>query len=111
MLELDLWLMSLVIFTPLVFALGLLFFPRKWEEAMRWWTLFGTALTLGLSLCMLISFYHDTIEFNGPIRDRLANDKATLAYRARDIDLKPAGTTPLSTDWLARISWIERFQH
>lgn len=106
MLEFDLYLMNLVIFTPAVFGLGLLFFPRKSEEAMRWWTLFGTAITLGLSICMLISFYHDTIEFNGPIRDRLANEKSTLAYRAQDLDFSPTGTPPRSYDWLARIAWI-----
>ena len=35
--EYDLILMSLVIFVPSLFALGLLFFPRGSDEAMRWW--------------------------------------------------------------------------
>ena len=40
--------MTLVVFIPSVFALGLLFFPRGQENAMRWWSLIGTALTLAL---------------------------------------------------------------
>src|ERR1700730_15912068 len=54
--ETDVILMSLVIFVPRIFALGLLFFPKGTEEWMRWWALFGTALTLGLSLCMFVFF-------------------------------------------------------
>ena len=62
MADTDLIWMSLVIFLPTVFALGLLFFPRGYEEAMRWWSLFGTAVTLGVSLCLFIQFRYDTLE-------------------------------------------------
>ena len=52
--ETDFWIMTLVVFIPSAFALGLVFFPKGTEEGMRWWSLFGTALTLGISLCVLV---------------------------------------------------------
>ena len=57
MIEYDLVLMSLVIFVPAAFGLLGLLFPAKWAEAIRWWALVGTALTLILSLCLLIEYY------------------------------------------------------
>ena len=54
--ELDLVWMSLVIFAPLAFAVGLLFFPRGSEEYMRWWSLLGTAVTLVVSLFVFIDY-------------------------------------------------------
>src|SRR5437588_630589 len=52
--EWDFIWMTLVVFIPSVFALGLLFFPRGKENAMRWWSLIGTALTLGVSLGLVL---------------------------------------------------------
>src|SRR5262249_1488177 len=56
MIELDLWLMTAVIFIPTLFALILLFFPRDAKEGMRWTALLGTALTLVVSLFLYIHF-------------------------------------------------------
>src|SRR5438552_1858673 len=52
--EHDLVLMSLVIFVPSLFAIALLFIPRGQEEWMRWVALFGTAVTLVLSLFLIL---------------------------------------------------------
>jgi NADH-quinone oxidoreductase subunit M len=109
MLETDLIWMSLVIFIPTVFALGLLFFPKGWEESMRWWTLFGTAATLGISLCMFILFKYDTLDRLGVLQNKDDRSKATLLYRADQADLAPVATPPPSQDWVARTSWIQRF--
>jgi NADH-quinone oxidoreductase subunit M len=106
--ELDMIWMSLVIFIPSVFALGLLFFPRGWDEAMKWWTLFGTALTLGVSLCVFILFYRDTLDFHGPLTAE-NRAKATLTYRAHQADSISLGDPNKSKDWVARIPWIDRF--
>src|SRR5437764_999333 len=54
--ETDLLLMTLVIFVPSVFAVGVLFFPRGTEEWMRWFALLGTAVTLVLSLVIFIDY-------------------------------------------------------
>jgi len=109
MLETDLIWMSLVIFIPTVFALGLLLFPKGWDESMRWWTLFGTAATLGVSLCMFILFKNDTLDRQSVFQDKENRPKATLLYRADQADLAPLAATPLSQDWVGRTSWIQRF--
>jgi len=74
-------------------------------------TLFGTALTLGVSLCMFISFYHDTIEFNGVnTNPRMENfSRASLNYRAFEADFAPLGHDHDSDDWVTRYAWIPRF--
>ena len=44
----------------------MIFFPRGKEEVMRWVSLFGTALTLGVSIGMFILFYNNVIDDNRP---------------------------------------------
>jgi NADH-quinone oxidoreductase subunit M len=110
MAETDLIWMSLVIFIPSVFALGLLFFPKGWEESMRWWSLFGTALTLGVSLCMFILFKWNTVDQQGVLNDRTSREKATLLYRVTEADKREAAGDPAPPgDWVARYPWIPRF--
>ncbi|HEV3257955.1 MAG TPA: NADH-quinone oxidoreductase subunit M [Gemmataceae bacterium] len=103
--EYDFILMSLVIFIPSVFALVLIFFPRNWEESMRWWTLFGTALTLGLSLCIFILYQNQVVE-------RYSADRpaTTLNARVHEAELRAAEQKPaLSDDWVASYPWIPQF--
>jgi NADH-quinone oxidoreductase subunit M len=108
--ETDALWMSAVIFIPSIFALGLVFFPRGYEEGMRWWSLFGTALTLGASLFMFISFYKDTIETPGVLTNAANREKAGLLWRADQADVAAARGDPAkSKDWVARYPWIERF--
>src|SRR5262245_17596836 len=116
--EYDLILMSLVIFVPSLFAIGLLFFPRGYEEAMRWWSLAGTALTLGLSLCAFISFKTRTID-NLTGRPQDIRVQAQLENRVAEADRLAASkgaadgfqrTDKTAEDWVARRAWIEPFQ-
>jgi len=101
--EIDLIWMSLLIFIPTIFALGLLLFPKEWVEGMRWWTLFGTALTLGVSLCIFILWYAQVHERH------ISNPAAaSLNARADAQDLKLAESIK-GQDWLGRVSWIKRF--
>src|SRR5882724_9900987 len=86
--ERDLILMSLCIFVPSVFALGLLFFPKGTEEGMRWWSLVGTAVTFVLSTFVFVD-YLGVLDRN-PDKDfsaagiRRAREKTSLAERALD---------------------------
>jgi NADH-quinone oxidoreductase subunit M len=103
--ETDFILMSLLVFLPAVFALVLLFFPRGWEEAMRWWALFGTAATLGLSLCVFVLYQQQ-------VNDTHLSDpsQTVLAKRAEEADRQSASNgAPDSRDWLARYPWIPHF--
>lgn len=48
----DLLLLTAIIFLPVTWAVPLLFFPKSAVDAMRWWTLAGTAITFGLTLVL-----------------------------------------------------------
>jgi NADH-quinone oxidoreductase subunit M len=106
--EYDLILMSLVIFMPTVFALALLFFPRRSDEYMRWWSLLGTAVTLVLSLWMFIDFL-------GMLDSRLDQNGRALATTSlqaryeRAAEQAAADKPRDSNDWLSRFPWISRF--
>jgi len=105
MAETDVLLMSALIFIPTVFALVLAFFPKGWEEGMRWWSLFGTALTLGVSLCMFIYFT------KGDLFSRNASAvKNSLAERVDTENTRLAKSEPrLPDDFVARYPWIPEF--
>ncbi len=104
--EMDLILMSVVIFLPVVFALALIFIPKGRDEAMRWVTLFGTALTFVVSTWLLID-YLKVVDFsiNQP-------DKGTLQARAEHDASAHEGSPkdrPTSSDMVARYPWIKQF--
>ena len=110
--ESDLVWMSALVFLPAVFAAGLLAFPSRWPEAMRWWALFGTAATLSVSLCVLVGYYDST----GKQLDRTGrpgySPLTRLDSRADQAASDAAHPVPkalLADDWVARRPWIERF--
>src|SRR5579871_3786036 len=105
--ETDLIWMSLVVFLPTVFALGLLFFPKGWEEAMRWWSLFGTALTLGISICAFILYKNDLIDSRADAND--VRRMGSLVNRVEAVEACGTAAPAESQDWLARYDWIKRF--
>ncbi len=102
--ESDLILMSLVIFLPTVFALGLMLFPRRSEEYMRWFSLLGTALTLALSLILFID-YQAMMDTNlaQPEVTTLANRADYAGRRSANIESREA------LDLVGRVPWISRF--
>jgi NADH-quinone oxidoreductase subunit M len=103
--ELDLWLMSAVIFVPTLFALGLLLFPRGSDEWMRWFSLLGTAVTLVLSLFLYIHFQNDVLGHN-----RADPSASQLSRRAEeDLSKRETGKPPPATDLVSRVPWISRF--
>jgi NADH-quinone oxidoreductase subunit M len=104
--EYDLFLMSAVIFVPSLFALVLLFFPRRSEEYMRWWCLLGTAITFFLSMVLFIDYlrmldHHQSQPTQTFLTNRVdtAVDKALL-----EKDLPREGF-----DLVSRYPWISRF--
>jgi NADH-quinone oxidoreductase subunit M len=102
--ETDLIVMSLLIFIPTIFAIGLLLFPKGWEEGMRWWSLFGTALTLGVSLVVFVWYLQMNQTYGGA-----ADSRASLSVRADALDAGQLGAPLKGYDWLARVPWIPRF--
>jgi len=125
--EMDLLLMSAVIFVPTLFALGLLFFPRQSEtngdehgrpheadvpppkgpeEWMRWWALTGSVVTLMLSAFLFIDFYHmqDT-SVRGHSEEVMLGARGDKAVVAQEIQNKKAD----DRDMIARRTWISHF--
>src|SRR5688500_18507361 len=100
MAETDLLWMTLVVFIPTIFALGLVFFPRGSEESMRWWTLFGTALALGASLGMFFEFRQHTVERQGVTSSPEAREAASLSGRSRDSEFAAPGAVARADDWV-----------
>src|SRR5262245_7172067 len=102
--ETDLFMMSLVIFLPSVFALALMFFPKGSDEYMRWWSLLGTALTLSLSLILFIDYMKMLDKY------RSSPEKTTLAARSdSDLNRRLSHQPGEWDDQVARYPWIRRF--
>ncbi len=108
MYEWDFIWMTLVVFIPSLFALGLLFFPRGKDEAMRWWSLIGTALTLGVSLGMFVNFKNDTVDASGVVNKEM-RVHSSLQHRAEVADSRPEASPARSHDWVSRYPWIANF--
>jgi NADH-quinone oxidoreductase subunit M len=116
--QLDLIWMTLLVFLPAVFALGLLFFPKGSEESMRWWALVGTAGAIGVALSVLVLYNAQVLDRLGVRVDRTLRYKASLEYRVAELDFAPPTYTPegdpvygppKSDDWIGRIPWVARF--
>jgi NADH-quinone oxidoreductase subunit M len=110
--EFDFIWMTLVIFVPSAFALVLMLFPsprdeagkEKWNNAVRWWSLLGTAATLGISMGIFIQYYRDVYDFNiSKPQDSVLNVRAVNARTPPEVARKS------STDWISIYPWISRF--
>src|SRR5690242_18018338 len=110
MAEKDLLWMSAVVFIPAVFALLLIFVPRGKEEVMRWLSLCGTGLTLGVSIGMFIAFYANIIDENN-VRggDPSSYKFVSLDYRLAQMEARPVDEKPHDRDWLSSYPWIKSF--
>src|SRR5262249_4100880 len=107
--ETDLIWMTLLVFLPSVFALGLIFFPRKWENAMCWWSLLGTAVTLGVSIAIFIGYKSSVVDRAGPNGDRGERVAISLDTRTAAMDAAAPEGSPKqfsSGDWVSRYPWI-----
>src|ERR1700723_3519686 len=107
--EWDMIWMTALVFVPSVFALGLLAFPRGWEKAMCWWSLAGTAVTLGISIAIFINFKLGVIDHNSVgLADRASRAAYSLDARTREADEKASMGNPLSpNDYVSRYEWIK----
>src|SRR5262245_45804195 len=114
MIETDLIMMSLCIFVPSIFAIVLLFFPKKSVEYMRWFALLGTAVTFVLSMILFIDYLgmmdqNRVIDKEGQV-GRLDGKKTSLVERAQTARDAAGKNEPRSSaDMLARYPWIATF--
>ena len=109
--EPDMIWMSVLIFLPTVFALGLLFFPKKTEDWMRWFTLFATAATLVVSLCVLTNYLKDVEDLYTKNANPDVKQSNLLVNRAlkdsERVDSPDKGQG--IQDWVGRYPWIRQF--
>src|SRR5437868_14255976 len=101
----TLW-MSALIFAPTVFALVILFVPKGKEEAMRWLALFGTAITLAVSIVVLVGYLDlPGVTTPGGLSSLQSRVDVTTGAQLPGGGLRP----PDSADWIARLPWIRQF--
>jgi NADH-quinone oxidoreductase subunit M len=108
--ETDLIWMSLVIFVPTIFALGLILFPRGSEEYMRWWSLIGTAVTFVISLFIFIDYLN--MLSSNPDTDNpnlRPSHETSLMYRAEQDSQRKLEDVRKGHDLVSRYPWISRF--
>jgi NADH-quinone oxidoreductase subunit M len=99
--ETDMWLMTALIFTPTVFGLPILFVPKGKEEVMRWLAAFGTAITLGISIVVLLGYLGILSNYSG----LWSLESRAGAAAAAQGQFRP----PASDDWMANLPWIKQF--
>src|SRR5947209_1301561 len=114
MTETDLWWMTALIFTPCVFALAILFVPRGREEVMRWLALFGTAVTLAVSIIVFMGYLEQPgVAIPGGLSSLEA--RTDIAAQVQGVQVPPGGgpaagaRPPASNDWVSRVPWIRQF--
>ncbi len=108
--ETDLIWMTLLVFVPSVFALGLLFFPKGREDAMCWFALVGTAVTLGISIAVFINFKQNVVDRENVTNTREERANLSLDHRVAVRDGAEGQPSEYSgSDWVARYPWIGRF--
>lgn len=109
--ETDFIWLSLLVFLPACFALGLLLIPTRWPEVMRWWALFGTAGTLSVSLCVVVGYYNMLDQYadaNGYPRYGVDSRLDVRADQAASNAAQPIPNY-LADDWVVRRPWIGRY--
>jgi NADH-quinone oxidoreductase subunit M len=107
--ESDLIWLSALVFLPAAFALGLLAFPPKWAEAMRWWAAFGAAGTLAVSLCVVVGYYNlldSHLDANGMPRQSVHTRLDARADQAASDVAQPIPKALQANDWVARRPWV-----
>ncbi len=110
--ELDLITLSVLIFLPALFALGLLLIPSRFRELMRWWALFGTAGTLIVGLCILIDYQRLLESYSDRSTRSMYHPGTRLDTRSDQQISDAAQAVPRaynSFDLLTRRAWVERF--
>ncbi len=114
MMETDLLWMTALIFTHTVFALLIMFVPKGREEVMRWLALFGTAITLAISIIVLMG-YLDLPGVTVPGGQSSLEARTDAAAAAQGVQTSPATGTatglrpPPSGYWVARLPWVRQF--
>lgn len=107
--ELDLFLLTALVFLPAAAAILLFLFPPKWKEGMRWFATFAMAAQLALSLCTFIDYYNRVLDIRSDRSTRtLYHPSANIDVRIeKQISDAANQRTYLSNDLVVRRPWID----
>ena len=110
--ELDMIWLSALVFMPAAFGLLLLIIPSRFREVLRWVALFGTAITLAISLCVWVDYYR-VLEFHSDRTERsMYHPQSRLDARVLRQQANSAAPVPgpfLSHDLVVIRPWIRAF--
>jgi len=109
--ELDMIQLSVLVFLPAAFAALLLLVPAGWKRFMRWWAVFGTALTLTVGLCTLVDYQNLLIRYSNRTERSSYVPETRLEARA-DKQIAVAATghgSYQSDDLIVRRPWVPQF--
>lgn len=110
--ELDMIWLSALVFMPAAFGLLLMIIPSRFREALRWVALFGTAITLAISLCVWVDYYR-VLEFHSDRTERsMYHPQSRLDARVLRQQTNSAAPVPgpfLSHDLVVIRPWIRAF--
>src|SRR5262245_41916660 len=110
MTETDLIWLTLLVFLPSLFALVLLFFPRGWEKGMCWWSLAGTAATLGVAIAVFINYKTAVNDRHIVNKTKEEREAISLEARTASMDAAEGSTSEIrGDDYVSRRPWIDRF--
>jgi NADH-quinone oxidoreductase subunit M len=109
--ELDMIQLSVLVFLPAAFAALLLVIPAGWKAVMRWWAVFGTALTLTVGLCTLVDFHKLLTSYSGRTERSNYHPNTRLDERAdKQIAVSASGRGEYdSFDLVVRRPWVPQF--
>jgi NADH-quinone oxidoreductase subunit M len=108
MIQTDMWFMTALIFTPTVFALFILFVPKKDHETMRWLALFGSAITLAVSIVVLLGYLAlpgVSVPSGSGITSQSSLEARADAAMTAEHGIRPQD----AADWLSREPWVRQF--
>lgn len=109
--ELDMIQLSVLVFLPAAFAVGLLLVPAGWTRFMRWWAVFGTALTLTIGLCTLVDYQNLLTRYSNRTERSSYHPDTRLDARV-DKQIEVATTSRGmydSFDLVVRRPWVPQF--
>ncbi len=108
MMELDLvWFLALL-GTPLVFAIITTLSSLNFSKITPYFACLGAAITLGISLGIVVQFKYDTVEQLGVLDDETTRLQTSLYERGKTADLVPDFEVRKSFDWIVKVRWLPK---
>lgn len=108
MTELDLvWFLALL-GTPLLFSIITILSSFNFSNITPYFASLGAAITLGITLGIVVQFKYDTIEQLGVLDDENTRMQTSLFERGKTADLVSDFEVRKSFDWIVKVRWLPK---